>query len=71
MHLDHRLDVDRIALAEVVEDLVVDRVELLAELLDLLVGQPRQRAFDGLGTHVLLLVFVTFKVQSQLGPQVR
>ena len=39
VHLDHRADVVAVAVAEVVEDLVVDRVELLAELLDLLVGE--------------------------------
>ena len=46
VHLDHARDVAPVAVAEVVEDLVVDRVELLAELLDLLVGEPRQRALD-------------------------
>ncbi len=45
---DHRVDVLGVALAEVVEDLVVDRVELLAELLDLLGAEPRQRALDPL-----------------------
>ena len=46
VHLDHRSDVVGVALAEVVEDLVVDRVELAAELLDLLVGQAGQRVLD-------------------------
>ena len=64
MHLDHRLDVDRVALAEVVEDLVVDRVELAAELLDLLVAEARERALDRLGAHVLLLVCVQSSIST-------
>ena len=39
VELDHAADVARVAVAEVVEDLVVDRVELLADRLDLLGGQ--------------------------------
>ena len=46
VHLDHRVDVLRVALAELAEDLVVDRVELLGELLDLLGRQALERAFD-------------------------
>ncbi len=49
VHRDHRVDVLRVTLAEVVEDLVVDRVELLAERLDLLVGELRERADDPVG----------------------
>ena len=41
-----------VALAEVVVDLVVDRLELLAELLDLLVGEVRERALDLVGLGV-------------------
>ena len=36
----------RVALAELVEDLVVDPVELLADLLDLLLGELRERVLD-------------------------
>ena len=45
-------DVAAVAVAEVGEDLVVDRVELLAELLDLLVAQAGQRALDHRGHRV-------------------
>ena len=46
VHLDHRRDVAPVAVSELRVDLVVDRVELLAELFDLLVGEARERALD-------------------------
>ncbi len=55
VELDHRLDVGRVALAEVVEDLVVDRVELAPERLDLLLGEARQRALDVLVDRLVVL----------------
>ncbi len=51
---DDRADVGGVALAEAGEHLVVDRLELLAELLDLLRGEAAQRALDfghGLAGH--------------------
>jgi hypothetical protein len=44
VHLDHRLDVAPIAVAELCVDLVVDRVELAPKRLELLIAEPRQRA---------------------------
>ncbi|MDA0136615.1 hypothetical protein OJ962_03840 [Solirubrobacter sp. CPCC 204708] len=43
---DQARDIAPVAFAELGEDLVVDRVEFARELVDLLVGQLRQRAFD-------------------------
>ena len=51
MQLDHAADVARVAIAEIRVHLVVDCVELAAELLDLLVGQLRQWAL-GLGLEL-------------------
>ena len=45
VHLDHAHDVAAIAIAELGEDLVVDRGELLADLLELLGGEMSRRVF--------------------------
>ena len=57
-------DVRAVAVAEVGEDLVVDRVELLAELLDLLVAEPGERALDHGGSAGL-------RARSRLRPRGR
>ena len=54
MELDHAADVLRVLVAEVVVDLVMDRVELLGELLELLVAEPMERILDR--SSVLMLV---------------
>src|SRR5512132_3023471 len=46
MHLDHAGDVAPVAVAEVLEDLVVDGVELAAERVEFLRAQPCERAFS-------------------------
>ena len=43
---DDGADVVGIAIAEAVEHLIVDRVELFSDRLDLLVAEVRKRAFD-------------------------
>ena len=60
--LDHRGDVAAVVLAEVGVDVVVDRVELLRELLDLLLGEVREGALDlvfggGCGCHAIPFSF--------------
>jgi hypothetical protein len=59
VHLDHAHDVAPVAVAELGEDLVVDGVELAAELLDLLVAEPRERALDHAGHPAPSVVGVT------------
>ena len=55
MHRDDRADVARVALAEVGIDLLVDRVELAAQLLELLGGQVGERALWSLTGHRCVL----------------
>jgi hypothetical protein len=74
MHLDHAGDVAAVAVSEVPVDLVVDRVELAAELLDLLGAEARERALDlggfGFGgCHQAL--FSSFIDRSRRGPRGR
>jgi hypothetical protein len=59
VHLDHAYDVAPVAVAELGEDLVVDGVELAAELLDLLLAEPRERALDHAGHPAPSVVDVT------------
>src|ERR1700731_5418138 len=52
MQLDRPAYVSRVGLSEVGEYLIVDRVELTPELLELLRGEARERAHDVLGDPV-------------------
>jgi hypothetical protein len=58
MELDDAADVCRVALAEVGVHVVVDRLELLADLVDLRASEPVEWVLDG-GGHVAPQVIST------------
>ena len=68
VELDDAADVGGVAIAEVVEDLVVDLLELLAELLDLLVGEPVKRVLGSMPGRgdALASVLIGFSDQSSI-----
>ena len=73
LHLDHALDVAAVAVAEVGEDPVADRVELARQLVELLLGEVRERALAlgiyrcGGGT-LIGLPFVGSQSAISIGP---